>query len=274
MKSSYTFAALALAVFLGLASVVAARPQLPNQANENAFELPETAAEVAKDVYYLGEARDVDGRLVEGYAYVYRRDAYAKPPWAGGGNNKGSSCYQFLSKGAKWKSSEDWVVNSSNSRGLNGSFVLSNLASDIGKWEDAANYNILGDGLSVNYPLIADTVSPDDNNEVYFSNISDPQAIAVTIVWGIWGGPPPGREIVEWDQVYDDVDFDWSSSGEPGKMDFENIATHELGHSVGLADLYESACSEETMFGYAGNGETKKQTLEAGDIQGALELYK
>jgi hypothetical protein len=64
-----------------------------------------------------------------------------------------------------------------------------------------------------------------------------------------------------------------SDSGEAGKMDFENIATHELGHSVGLGDLYTDACSEQTMYGYADNGETKKRTLEAGDIKGVQELY-
>ena len=57
-------------------------------------------------------------------------------------------------------------------------------------------------------------------------------------------------------------------------MDFENIATHELGHSVGLADLYESKCSEMTMYGYADYGETKKQTLEDGDIKGIKEIYR
>ena len=69
------------------------------------------------------------------------------------------------------------------------------------------------------------------------------------------------------------VDFDWSDSGEAGKMDFENIATHELGHSVGLDDLYNSGCSAETMYGYASEGETNKRTLELGDITGVSELY-
>ncbi len=63
-----------------------------------------------------------------------------------------------------------------------------------------------------------------------------------------------------------DVDFDWSLNGEAGKMDFENIATHELGHSVGLDDLFTEACSEDTMYGFAATGETKKSTLEGGDI--------
>lgn len=96
---------------------------------------------------------------------------------------------------------------------------------------------------------------------------------AMAVVWGIFSGPPSFRELVEWDQIYDDVDFDWSSDGEANKMDFENIATHELGHSVGLADLYEGACSEETMYGYASYGEIKKRSLEAGDIIGVKKLY-
>jgi len=57
-------------------------------------------------------------------------------------------------------------------------------------------------------------------------------------------------------------------------MDFENIATHELGHSVGLDDLYDERSSEQTMYGYASYGETKKRTLEDGDINGVYQLYK
>jgi len=109
---------------------------------------------------------------------------------------------------------------------------------------------------------------------VYFADVEYDDVIAITIVWGIFGGPSPFRELVEWDMVFDDVDFDWSATGESGKMDFENIATHEIGHSVGLDDLYSDECSEQTMYGYAVNGETKKRTLEDGDINGVYQLYK
>ena len=56
------------------------------------------------------------------------------------------------------------------------------------------------------------------------------------------------------------------------KIDFYNIATHELGHSVGMTDLY-NFCTEETMYGYATEGETKKRDLNAGDIAGINALY-
>jgi hypothetical protein len=107
---------------------------------------------------------------------------------------------------------------------------------------------------------------------VYFGAISAPNAIAVTIVWGIFGGPINGRELLEWDQVYDS-DYTWSLIGEANKMDFDNIATHELGHSIGLADLYTLAASDQTMYGYAGPGETNKQSLGSGDIAGTNILY-
>lgn len=69
------------------------------------------------------------------------------------------------------------------------------------------------------------------------------------------------------------MDFDWSLNGEAGKMDFENIATHELGHTFGLDDLFTEACSEETMYSFASTGETNKRTLEGGDIAGIIDLY-
>ena len=144
--------------------------------------------------------------------------------------------------------------------------------SDISKWETEAGRNILGIGSITSDILIADTASPDNKNEVYFADVSYNGAIAITIVWGRFSGSTSQRYLVEWDQVYDDVDFDWGI-GEPTKMDFENIATHELGHSVGLNDLYNSVCAEQTMYGYAIEGETKKRTLEAGDITGIKKLY-
>lgn len=56
-------------------------------------------------------------------------------------------------------------------------------------------------------------------------------------------------------------------------MDVENIVTHEMGHSFGMGDLYTTACAQETMYGYASEGQTNARTLEAGDIAGISKLY-
>lgn len=240
---------------------------------KNKLTLPLTAKEVASNVYYLGQAKDIGGRAVEGYAFVYKKNKEIKPAKQPKG---GPSCYGYLARGAKWKTLENYIVNPDNSKGLDSGFVSNNLALDINKWETAAGKDIIGSEI-LGVVDGADTVAPDGKNEVYFADIDDPNTIAVTIVWGYFSGSPQTRALVEWDQVYDDVTYDWSancsSENCAQKMDFENIATHELGHSIGMNDVYDSACSDVTMYGYADYGETKKRDLAQPDITGVYKLY-
>lgn len=229
--------------------------------------IPAHAVELAPGVFFLGTAMD-NGKLVEGYAYIDYRKGYGKPPWAGGGKNGGgdTACYGFLSKGAKWKAAEPYVVDS----GMDAVLV----AKDLETWDAQVTFDIFGSqdlGSTVDG---ADTVSPDDKNEVMWGNIADSNAIAVAIVWGIFSGNPSWREIVEYDVVFD-TDYVWGDAEvDLSVMDFENIATHEFGHAAGLADLYETSCAEQTMYGYANNGEWNKRSLEVGDKAGIKELYK
>lgn len=252
--------------------------------------IPQRAVEVTPGVFSLGTSVK-EGRTVDGYAFVHYKKGFGKPSgcnndgkcqgWedAGcgdctGGGGEESSCYGYLSKGAKWRAVENYVVNASNSSGLGSAFVMNNLSFGVSKWESAAGTDVLGNGSLTSDTLEADLVQPDNQNEVYFADIDSPGAIGITIVWGVFRGAPNQRVLVEWDQVYDDYDFAWSDSGEAGKMDFENIATHELGHTVGMGDLYNAECSTQTMYGYADFGETMKRSLEAGDVYGVSELYK
>lgn len=235
------------------------------------FRLPTNAIQISDNFYSLGTAFDrKSGKKVEGYAIIHRKNEAVRSSRT---KTAPVTCYGFLAKDAKWKNVEPWVTNPTNTRGLDPILVFNNLGFDVAKWENAAAYNILGDGTMTDEALSADTTSPDGRNEVYFADLSDPNTIAVTIIWGVFSGPPLQRKLVEWDQAYDDTTYDWSMSGEPGKMDFENIATHELGHSVGMADLYNLSCAEETMYGYAAYGETQKRDLNAGDIVGVNKLY-
>lgn len=294
----YLMLGLFVALLFSAGLVLAAKPDttlvpVANDKSGVSVVIPAHAVEVAPGVFSLGMTID-EGRVVEGYAIVAYKDAPAKPGTVCGNgicepgeNTKkcpadcaggeeapdASNCYGFLAKGAKWRNIEPYVVNPSNAEGLDAAFITSNLATDIGKWETAAGVDILGAGSETNETLAADMVSTDGRNEVYFGDVGHEGAIAITVVWGIFGGPPFARELVEWDQVYDQVDFDWSATGEAGKMDFENIATHELGHTFGLDDLYDDKCSVQTMYGYAGYGETEKRSLESGDIAGVRKLY-
>lgn len=283
-KSGAILAFVASLIFL--VSPVLARPTLQSatlttSGTQRTLTLPPAADN--SNVIFLGTAPDPGtGQLVEGYAIVHYQPNPSHKPNQGTGGAKTTACYTYLSAGAKWKTLEPWVVNPANTRNLDSNTVFNILSGGIAKWEDATDGNVtngtgvdvLGSGSTTSQTLVADLTAPDNQNEVYFADITDPGVIAVTIVWGIFGGPPFQRQLVEWDQVYDDVSFDWSTAatGVAGKMDFDNIATHELGHSVGMGDLYNS-CTEETMYGYANFAETKKRDLNSGDITGIHKLY-
>ena len=255
------------------ALLVAGTPSKAAPSRERGYSLPKDAVQISDNLYSLGTTRDPKtGKLVEGYAIIHRKDAQAKPSGAGAGS-KGPTCYGFLAKGAKWKGTpEPWVVNPENNSGLTDSFIFNSIATDIGTWETAAVNNVLGDGSTTNDDLSVGVNKMNDVNETYFGTIADSNTIAVTIVWGYFYGPTFSRELLEWDQIYNTY-YQWSDAGEAGKMDFRNINTHELGHSFGLGDLYNSACSLETMYGYADFGETNKQDLNTGDITGINQLY-
>ena len=247
---------------------------VPAMAMPADFSLPPRAAEVAPNIFSLGSAIDpASGKQVEGLAIIHPKKAAAKPDQAGGGAQTKNRCYAVLAKGAAWKTTEAWLVNPANSRGLDESFVVSNLIADVAEWENAAgNSNIFDDGSATATALSADNSAPDGLNEVYFGAIDGEGTIAVTIVWGIFSGPVGQRELVEWDMVFDQTDFDWASDGRAGAMDFENIAQHELGHAFGLGHPGDG-CSEETMYRFADYGEIKKRDLNTGDIAGINQLY-
>jgi len=232
------------------------------------YKLPDNAVEIAPNVFSLGTAYDARSHsTVEGYAFVHKKNDVRSNAVKG---PKTPSCYGFLATGAKWKSVENWSVFPG--AGLSGNFVLDNTTKNIAKWETASGgFDILGTG-SLGPGAPSDPNVLDNKNEVSFAHISNSSTIAVTIVWGYFGGPTFNRELVAWDQIYN-TDYQWSASGEAGKMDFENISTHELGHAVGMGDIYNSGCSAVTMYGYADFGETNKSTLEPADIAGISALY-
>ncbi len=259
-------------IIITFSLILALKPNLVPAISKGGADVivPEHVVEIAPGIFSLGSSVDKDGRNVEGYLLYHHREGHNR----GGdtGNGTVGSCFNFLASGAKWKNVEPWIVNPNNSEDLNETFVFYNLNLDIQKWENESGVNILGEGESTSGFLSADTSSPDGVNEIYFGSITDSGAIAVTIVWGIFRGPPSQRELVEWDMVFDEVDFDWSSSGEAGKMDFENIATHEIGHSTGMGHP-DNSCTEETMYAFAEFGEIKKRDLHTGDKAGISNLY-
>jgi len=80
------------------------------------------------------------------------------------------------------------------------------------------------------------------------------------------------HEIAEADIRMNAEDFTWNTTG-TGGVDTQSITTHEMGHFVGLGDLYGSDCDMgQTMCGTYGGGRGKR-TLTSDDIDGVCNLY-
>ena len=205
----------------------------------------------------------MDGRIVEGFMFIDKRNN-AKPPWAGGGKDKGGvKCFATLAKGARIKTTEGYITDID----VDATLTETSLES----WDSEVDFEVFGARDVGGVVDGADTISPDGKNEVMFEDLGTTSTVAYTIVWGVFSGPPRQRELVEWDVVFNS-DYDWSLSGEAGKMDYQNVATHEFGHALGLGHPDDS-CSDETMYRFVSLGETKKHDLNAGDITGVNEIY-
>jgi len=248
---------------------------IPEQANSKAKEMtvvsiPTNAKKIGDGVYDLG-FKVHNGQIMQGTLYVFSDKEFVKPSGSGG-KGGGDTCYTYITSGAKWRSEESWGISTVNAPITDATNILVNA---IGQWENAdtpAN-SIMG---SFDSNMIVDAgsigVSMNDKNEVAFGDIADNGVIAATWVWRTTAGPPSQRYIAEWDQIYDVVSFRWSNNGDATSMDFANIATHEIGHAVGMGHP-ASTCTLETMYAYASNGEIIKRDLYNGDIIGVNRLY-
>lgn len=190
---------------------------------------------------------------------------YAKPNPS---QAKIPTCYKLL--GVKWKSTPvNYVVHPDLS--------LEAIVASAETWDAVTSAELFGTTFvdpSANW----DSEFPDGRNEYSLGNYPEEGVIAVTVVWSGVPVGGKGKQIIEFDVMFD-TDYNWydctvtECTATNKGMDLQNIATHETGHGVGLADVYSSACSAVTMYGYSNYGEIQKRTLEPPDITGLQKLY-
>jgi hypothetical protein len=209
--------------------------------------------------------------------------AYGKPDGKPGGGGKANTLYSY--SGVHWLDPNvEYYINSSGSPIANGDAELG-IEASFQTWEDdrGSNINFIYVGTTDVAPGL-DVDTPDLVNVVGWGDLGDPNIIGVTIVWSIQGL----NWIMDSDTVLNtNATFRWtqaSITGDPDNIwlddtthydvDVQNIMTHEAGHWLMLNDLYYSAASEQTMYGYALDRELKARSLESGDLAGVRKIYR
>jgi hypothetical protein len=193
---------------------------------------------------------------VDSVTFIHYKDGKVKMD--GGKASKGATCYKLM--GVKWKKFPiNFVINPA---------VDPNAVVEATKeWDKYTSVELFGE-YSIDSSANFDS-SPDGRNEYSYGNYPQSDVIAITRIWYTRFG----KEIVEYDVMFDS-DFNWGDATQnPNVMDWQNIATHETGHGLGLSDVYQNACSEVTMYGYSWEGDIGKRTLEQPDIIGLQKLY-
>jgi|GEM_PF-2562755 len=143
--------------------------------------------------------------------------------------------------------------------------ALAALRASMGTWTgvETADFTVVYKGITSN----SEYGTLDYQNIITFGPL-DIYTLALNTVWYYSGT----GKIVDSDIQFNIV-YNWTTNGSPGTFDLQNIATHELGHTLFLGDLYGSSDREKTMYGYGEPGETKKRTLHQDDINGITYLY-
>ncbi len=97
--------------------------------------------------------------------------------------------------------------------------------------------------------------------------------VALTRNYYLAGDNDRAGRILDSDILLNGVNHSFTTTGEAGKHDVQNILTHEIGHLLGLGHETGSIDPDATMFAQARTGELKKRILKDSDSAGIRAAY-
>ena len=166
-----------------------------------------------------------------------------------------------------------YTINSAGSDNVPFAQVEQAINASFKAWEDIPTCAItFTEGpVSSTHSSGSDNIFPiywvESSGDPDYSSISS--ALAVTFTFRFTSGPRVG-EITDANMVFNGVDNTWATDGSTGAFDIAEVATHEIGHAIGLN---HSPIGTATMFPRTGTGVTKSRTLSTDDQIAASLIY-
>lgn len=186
----------------------------------------------------------------------------------------------YVLTGYRWNTKDPqiklYLKSDSNlaGEGLSTTSASSAIAAAANTWDDATNQNLFADGSSL--VTVSTTVATDKRdykNTLAWKYLSTaPSALAYARTWYSSAKVDGYYTAVESDISFN-TRYNWKTDGVTN-YDVQSVALHELGHTIGLGDLYGlsqfSTDTRQVMHYYTG----VKRTLGNGDKTGVWTLYK
>lgn len=164
-----------------------------------------------------------------------------------------------------------YVKNDANLQGekLNPTAVKNAIGAAAETWDAVTNKELFNNNVELSTSVNADT--RDSKNVAAWKYLSAaPNALAYSRTWYNYNKVGGYFSAIESDLSFN-TKYGWSTSG--SHYDVQTVALHELGHTIGLGDLYGksqfSGDTRQVMHYYTG----VKRTLGNGDKNGAWILY-
>ena len=154
------------------------------------------------------ERRRVESRIMMLYAKDFKGAADEALP---NQTHVGASCANHIAEGAVWRNPHELIIDPTNDDGIPRQLFVDMVSASVHEWESRLHFTVVSgqdtDGCVDGF----DSDSPDGKNEIMMGFVEEPGVLAMTIIWGIFGGPLQDREILETDIIFN-LHFPWGNA--------------------------------------------------------------